>query len=194
MPNTSAVKSESRNNESCGIIGTIVACGAAKCLNVFRSGPLRKIYLSNFIEVYSNQKMSGRLISYGCIATYKSGICIQNAKSERDQAGSVNVPRSAIASFSRIYLLNASAGAQHRDHAKDAPKVSRPHDALYENPALRGYPSHRITHPRPTMAACGSTGAPPFRSEIAVAHRQSIRRAFEKSMGDGSFGKSLSAS
>src|SRR6266576_3550680 len=74
--------------------------------------------------------------------------------------------------------------------AKEAPKVSRPR----ENPVLRRSPSHRITHPRETMDACRSTDAPPFRSEIAVAHTQSIRHAFEKSTGDGSFDKSLSAS
>jgi hypothetical protein len=80
MPNTSAAKSGGRNNESCGIIGTIVVCSAAKCPNVLRSGSLPKIYLSNFIEVYYIRKMSGRLTGYDCTATYKSGICIQNAK------------------------------------------------------------------------------------------------------------------
>jgi hypothetical protein len=95
--------------------------------------------------------------------------------------------------FFPILSSNASAGTPHRGHAKDALKVSRPHDALYENPALRGS-THRITHPRQTMVACRSTDAPPFRSETAVAHRQSIRRAFEKSRGDGSSDKSLSAS
>ena len=34
MPNTSGAKGAGRNIESCGIIGTIVVCGAAKMSNV----------------------------------------------------------------------------------------------------------------------------------------------------------------
>src|SRR6267142_3517810 len=51
----------------------------------------------------------------------------------------------------------------------------------------------RITHPRQTTDACRLTDALPSRPETAVAHRQSIHHPFEKSAGDGSSGKSLSA-
>jgi hypothetical protein len=52
MPNTSGVKSVGRNIESCGIIGTIVVCSAAKCPTSFDLGLFEKsIYLISLIFI-----------------------------------------------------------------------------------------------------------------------------------------------
>jgi len=142
-----------------------------------------EIYLSNFIEVYSNQKMSGRLISYGCAATYRRHLHT-NAKSEARPSGSVTYLGPQLHLFPAINLLNASAWSATPRPRKRCAESLATHDALYENPALRGYRRiGSLTLAQPWLLALDRRAA--ISSEIAVAHRQSIRRAFENQWAMG---------
>jgi len=106
-------------------------------------------------------KMFRKTDKLWCAATYKSGYLHTNCQilSETIALGQ----RTSVANCILFpdSLLNASAGRNTGDRAKDAPKVSRRHDVFTKNPGC-GDTVASDHSPSPTMAACRSTGGRHF--------------------------------
>jgi len=147
----------------------------------------KSIYLIS-LNIYFT-KISARLTSYGCTATYKRIFAYKTPTPGLESAAlylglRLQLFPEFISHLSERFGWNATPQpAKRRRKSRDRAKIPCCGD-------------HRrigsLTLARPWMLAARQTRR--LSSEIAVAHTQSIRHAFEKSTGDGSFDKSLSAS
>jgi len=104
MPNTSGAESVGRNIESCGILGTIVVCDAAKCPTCSDQGLSKKsIYLISLIFI--SQKKVSKIDKLWLHRNLQERSLHTKRQRGAGTGGSAVVSRSSIATFSRIYLF-----------------------------------------------------------------------------------------